>query len=58
MTYKLVDTVRGAVLQEFNDKKAAEKAMTYCSLLDNPVVEIQAEEEATPEVKADGKATE
>jgi len=58
MTYKLVDFVRGVVLQEFNSQEEAERAMTYCSLLDNPVVEVQAENEATPEVEADGEATE
>tara|TARA_R100000654_G_C2619171_1_gene118118 strand:- start:412 stop:588 length:177 start_codon:yes stop_codon:yes gene_type:complete len=58
MAFKLVDNVRSVVLQEFDDKQAAEKAMTYCSLLDNNVVEIQADIEVTPKVKADGKAAE
>ena len=61
MTYKLVDTIRGKVLQEFDSKEAAEKALTHQSVLDNNVVEIQApapKKKASKKVKADVEAAE
>ena len=61
MTYKLVDTIRGKVLQEFDSKEAAEKALTHSSVLDNNVVEIQAsasKKKAAKKVKADVKTEE
>ena len=62
MTYKLVDTIRGKVLQEFDSKEAAEKALTHSSVLDNNVVELQAaaapKKKATKKVKADVEAAE
>ena len=60
MTYKLVDTIRGKVLQEFDSKEAAEKALTHSSVLDNNVVELQAaaapKKKATKKVKANVEA--
>ena len=56
MSYKLVDTIRGKVLQEFDSKEAAEKALTHSSVLDNNVVEVQAsapKKKAAKKVKAD-----
>ena len=62
MTYKLVDTIRGEVLQEFDSKEAAEKALTHSSVLDNNVVELQAavapKKKATKKVKANVEAAE
>ena len=63
MTYKLVDTIRGKVLQEFDTKEAAEKALTHQSVLDNNVVELQAavsapKKKATKKVKANVEAAE
>ena len=62
MTYKLVDTIRGKVLQEFDSKEAAEKALTHSSVLDNNVVELQAaaapKKKATKKVKANVEAAE
>ena len=61
MTYKLVDTIRGKVLQEFDSKEAAEKALSRSSVLDNNVVELQApapKKKATKKVKADVEAAE
>ena len=62
MTYKLVDTLRGKVLQEFDSKEAAEKALTHSSVLDNNVVELQAavapKKKATKKVKANVEAAE
>ena len=61
MTYKLVDTIRGKVLQEFDSKEAAEKALTHSSALDNNVVELQApapKKKATKKVKADVETAE
>jgi len=62
MTYKLVDTIRGKVLQEFDSKEAAEKALSHQSVLDNSVVELQAaatpKKKAAKKVKADAKAAE
>ena len=60
MSYKLVDTIRGKVLQEFDSKEAAEKALTHSSVLDNNVVELQAaaapKKKATKKVKANVEA--
>ena len=62
MSYKLVDTIRGKVLQEFDSKEAAEKALERQSTLDNNVVELQAvvapTKKAKKRVKADAKAAE
>ena len=62
MSYKLVDTIRGKVLQEFDSKEAAEKALTHSSVLDNNVVELQAaaapKKKATKKVKANVEAAE
>ena len=62
MIYKLVDTIRGEVLQEFDSKEAAEKALTHSSVLDNNVVELQAavapKKKATKKVKANVEAAE
>ena len=62
MTYKLVDTIRGKVLQEFDSKEAAEKALSHSSVLDNNVVELQAaaapKKKATKKVKANVEAAE
>ena len=62
MTYKLGDTIRGKVLQEFDSKEAAEKALTHSSVLDNNVVELQAavapKKKATKKVKANVEAAE
>lgn len=54
MSYKLVDTIRGKVLQEFDSKEAAEKALSHQSVLDNNVVELQAD--VAPKKKATRKA--
>ena len=60
MSYKLVDTIRGKVLQEFDSKEAAEKALSHSSVLDNNVVELQAaaapKKKATKKVKANVEA--
>ena len=62
MSYKLVDTIRGKVLQEFDSKEAAEKALSHSSVLDNNVVELQAaaapKKKATKKVKANVEAAE
>ena len=62
MTYKLVDTIRGKVLQEFDSKEAAEKALSHSSILDNNVVELQAavapKKKATKKVKANAETEE
>lgn len=62
MSFKLVDTVRGKVLQEFDSKDLAEKALARQSSLDNNVVELQAavepKKKATKRVKASGKTAE
>ena len=62
MSYKLVDTIRGKVLQEFDSKEAAEKALTHSSVLDNNVIELQAavapKKRATKKVKANVEAAE
>ena len=62
MNYKLVDTIRGKVLQEFESKEAAEKALSHQSTLDDNVVELQAavtpKKKASKKVKADAKAAE
>ena len=63
MNYKLVDTIRGKVLQEFDSKEAAEKALTHSSVLDNNVVELQAavaapKKKATKKVKANVETAE
>jgi len=62
MNYKLVDTIRGKVLQEFDSKEAAEKALGRQSTLDDNVVELQADaapkKKATKKVKANVEAAE
>mgnify|MGYP001259798187 CR=1 FL=1 len=62
MSFKLVDTIRGTVLQEFDSKEAAEKALSHQSTLDNNVVELQAavapKKKATKKVKANVKTEE
>jgi len=61
MSYKLVDTNRGKVLQEFDSKEAAEKALGHQSVLDNNVVELQVsapKKKATKKVKADVETAE
>lgn len=62
MTYKLIDTIRGKVLQEFETAEQAQKALERQSSLDNNVVELQAtvapKKRASKKVKADVKATE
>jgi hypothetical protein len=60
MSFKLVDTVRGKVLQEFETKEQAERALQHQSVLDNNVVELQASAPPAPKkvakkVKADAK---
>jgi len=61
MSYKLVDTIRGKVLQEFDSKEAAEKALGRQSVLDNNVIELQApapKKKATKKVKANAETAE
>jgi|TARA_R100000084_G_scaffold53237_1_gene22377 hypothetical protein len=62
MTYKLIDTIRGKVLQEFETAEQAQKALERQSSLDNNVVELQAavapKKRASKKVKADVKAAE
>ena len=60
MSFKLVDTVRGKVLQEFETKEQAERALEHQSVLDDNVVELQvsappAPKKAAKKVKADAK---
>ena len=60
MSFKLVDTVRGKVLQEFETKEQAERALEHQSVLDNNVVELQksappAPKKVAKKVKADAK---
>ena len=62
MSYKLVDTIRNKVLQEFNTKEEAERALSRQSVLDYNCVELQSDpkpqstpKKASKKVKADGK---
>ena len=60
MSFKLIDTVRGKVLQEFETKEQAERALEHQSVLDNNVVELQesappAPKKVAKKVKADAK---
>ena len=55
MPFKIVDTVRNKVIQEFETKELAEKALERMSVLDDNVVELQsfsARKKTTKKVKA------
>ena len=55
MPFKIVDTVRNKVIQEFETNELAEKALERMSVLDDNVVELQsfsARKKTTKKVKA------
>ena len=61
MPFKIVDTVRNKVIQEFETKELAEKALERMSVLDDNVVEIQnfpRGKKSTKKVKADVEKSE